>query len=205
MATIVAGGIGFEVTLPAFVLQALIQEGVQEGSKVELEIYYHVTDRNPRPVMVAFKRRHEKRFFEQLLEVEGLGPTRAAAALVFSVSTVARAIESEDLRVLTRMPGIGSRGAQKIVATLQGKVADTALLRDEGFAVDTDLPAGTTVNRREEVLEVLMGLGYKSHEARSRVDEALQRRPDVGTDASEIMREIFRAQAASSPSPGPMV
>ena len=195
---IVAGGIGHDVVLPDFVLQALLQEGVNEGDNLELEIYYHVTERSPKPLLVGFKRLHEKRFFEQLIEVEGLGPARAAAALVFSVSTVARAIENEDLRVLTRMPGIGNRGAQKMVATLKGRVMDTALLQDEGFT--TAAAADKVADARSEAIDVLVSLGYRAPEARSKVEEALARRPDIADDAEELMREIFRAQAAQTES-----
>ena len=195
---IVAGGIGHEVVLPDFVLQALLQENVKEGDKLELETYYHVTDRSPKPLLVGFRRLHEKRFFEQLIEVEGLGPARAAGALVFSVSTVARAIENEDLRVLTRMPGIGNRGAQKMIATLKGRVMDTALLQDEGFtsAVEPDKVA----DARTEAMDVLVSLGYRAPEARSQVEAAVARRPDIADDAEELMREIFKAQAAQSES-----
>jgi len=193
---IVAGGIGHEVVLPDFVLQALLQEKVKEGDTLELETYYHVTDRSPKPLLVGFRRLHEKRFFEQLIEVEGLGPARAAGALIFSVSTVARAIENEDLHVLTRMPGIGNRAAQKMIATLKGRVMDTALLQDEGFtaAVEPDKAA----DARTEAIDVLVSLGYRAPEARNQVEAALARRPDIADDAEELMREIFRAQAAQS-------
>ncbi len=196
---IVAGGVGHEVVLPDFVLQALLQEGVKEGAELELETYSPVTDRNPKPLLVGFKRLHEKRFFEQLIEVEGLGPARAAAALVFSVSTVARAIENEDVRVLTRMPGIGTRGAQKMIATLKGRVMDTALLQDEGFTTAA-ATADRAVDARSEAMDVLVSLGYRPPEARSKVEEAVARRPDIADDAEELMREIFRAQAAQTES-----
>jgi len=192
---LVAGGVGHEVMLPDFVLQALIQEGVKQDDSLELEIYYHVTDRNPKPLLVGFKRPHEKRFFEQLIEVEGLGPARAAGALVFSVSTVARAIENEDLRLLTRMPGIGNRGAQKMIATLKGRVTDTALLQDEGFTTAAKV-VDTATDALTEAIDVLVSLGYRAPDARAKVQEAVARRPDVADDAGELMREIFRAQAA---------
>ena len=125
---IVAGGVGYEVSLPTYVYQSLANDGIREGSEVELEIYYHVTERQPKPMLVGFRHPSEKAFFEQLIQVEGIGPAKAAAALVFPVSTIASAIETEDLGSLQRLPGIGSRAAQKIVATLRGKVAATALL-----------------------------------------------------------------------------
>ena len=131
---IVAGGVGYEVSLPTYVYQSLANDGIREGSEIELEIYYHVTERQPKPMLVGFRHPSEKAFFEQLIQVEGIGPAKAAAALVFPVSTIASAIETEDLGSLQRLPGIGSRAAQKIVATLRGKVAATALLQDAGIS-----------------------------------------------------------------------
>ena len=50
-----AGGVGYEVTLPASVYQSLIAEGVSEEHLLSLEIYFHTTDRQPRPILVGFR------------------------------------------------------------------------------------------------------------------------------------------------------
>ena len=50
MVLLTDSGIGYEITLPAFVHHSLQQEGIQEGDEVGLDIYYHVTDRQPKPV-----------------------------------------------------------------------------------------------------------------------------------------------------------
>ena len=90
---IVSAGVGYEVTLPVFVYESLNIDGLKPGKHIELEIYYHVTERQPKPVLVGFRHPTERNFFEQLIEVEGIGPTKAASALVFPVSTIAAAIE----------------------------------------------------------------------------------------------------------------
>ncbi|MBI4299526.1 MAG: Holliday junction DNA helicase RuvA, partial [Chloroflexi bacterium] len=125
------GGLGYEVLLPAFVMRAL--EDKREGEPIDLEIYYHVSERQPRPTLIGFSRPHERAFFEKLIQVEDIGPIKAARALTLSISTIARAIEDDDVRTLRRLDGIGERTAHKIVATLRGRVAAEALLRDEGF------------------------------------------------------------------------
>lgn len=183
-------GVGYEVLLPFFVLRALTERGKKEGEEVELEIYYHIAERQPRPILVGFTNNFERRFFEKLIAVEDIGPAKAAKAFVFSVSTVANAIESRDAQLLERMPGIGQRTAQKIIATLQGKVAEFALLKDEGYA---SMPTVEKEDIKEEAVEVLAGLGYKKAEARSRIDEALKRNPKV-RDAEELIREVFRTE-----------
>lgn len=190
-----ASGVGYQIVVPQFVMSALSARPVIVGDELGLEVYYHVTDRQPKPILVGFQRGHERAFFEQLIQVEGLGPVRAAKAMIFSVSTIAQAIEAEDLRVLQRMPGIGARAAQKMIATLKGKVVETAMLRDEGY---DDAPAKAAVGGgggRDEAIEVLVNLGYRQPEAERDVDQALQANPELADAPEELIREIFKAQA----------
>lgn len=193
-AVVVAGSVGYEVSLPTYVYQSLANDGIGAGSEVELEIYYHVTERQPKPMLVGFRHPREKEFFEQLIQVEGIGPAKAAAALVFPVSTIASAIETEDFGALQRLPGIGSRAAQKIIATLRGKVAATALLQDAGISEQghTQPP----VDARSEAVDALVTLGYRPTEARDKVEDAIRRAPEVIDDLQALMREVFRAQVS---------
>jgi len=184
------GGVGYEVLLPMFVMRSLLDRGRRVGDEISLHTYYHVTERQPRPVLVGFNNEFEKRFFEKLIGVEDLGPAKAAKAFVFSVSTVANAIEDGDARLLQSMPGIGGRTAQKMIATLQEKVAEFALLRDEGY---DSVPREVRKDVQEEVIEVLTGLGYKRADAKIKVDVALENSPGLKT-AEEIIREVFRLE-----------
>jgi len=178
-------GVGYDVLLPQFVRRTFDDKEI--GAPVELEIYYHVAERQPRPTLIGFNREHERTFFERLLHVADIGPMKAAKALVFSVSAVAQAIESGDVQFLTRMPEIGERTAQKMVATLRGKVAEWALLRDEGYTT----PVAPEEDLQREALDVLVGLGYKRAEAREEVDQAMKRNPGVRT-VEELLREVFK-------------
>jgi Holliday junction DNA helicase RuvA len=137
-----------------------------------------VTDRQLRPTLIGFNNAFEKRFFEVHLG-GGHWTAKAARALAMSVSTIARAIESEDIGLLRQLPGIGERTARKMVATLRGKVTEEALLQDAGFA---SMPAlndapGPSSQLREDVLQILVDLGHRSSEAQAKVDAALKRRP----------------------------
>lgn len=189
-----ASGVGYQIVVTQFVMSALSARPVLVGDDLALEVYYHVTDRQPKPVLVGFQRGHERAFFEQLIQVEGIGPVRAAKAMIFSVSTIAQAIEAEDLRVLQRMPGIGARAAQKMIATLKGKVIETAMLRDEGYDAPVQPVVGGGTGR-DEAIEVLVNLGYRQPEAERDVDEALRANPDLMGAPEELIREIFKAQA----------
>jgi len=187
------GGVGYDVFLPQFVIRSV--EDHAEGQPIEFEIYYHVTDRQLRPTLIGFNNAFEKRFFEKFISVEDIGPQKAARALAMSVSTIARAIESEDIGLLRQLPGIGERTARKMVATLRGKVTEEALLQDAGFA---SMPAlndapGPSSQLREDVLQILVDLGHRSSEAQAKVDAAIKRRPDI--DAPEkLIHEIYQGE-----------
>lgn len=199
MVLLTADGVGYEVTLPAFVLQSLIADGITDGDPISLEVYYHTTDRQPKPVLVGFRHAHEKRFFEQLIQVEGVGPARAAAALIFPVSGIARAIESEDMTVLRRMPGIGERGAQKIIAALRGKVTEWAMMEEDAPGAESEPAVDVTVSKtRDQAIEVLVNLGHRAVNARDNVDQALARRPELSEDSEELIREVFRSLAGTT-------
>lgn len=190
-------GVGYDVFLPQFVMRTV--EERLDGEPIEFDIYYHVTERQLRPTLIGFGNETEKRFFEKFISVEDIGPQKAAKALVFSVSTIAQAIEEEDIELLRRLPGIGERTAKKMVATLRGKVAEEALLRDEGFAEEAATrPAGEPISElREDTIDILVGLGHRRSEATSKVDAALKRRGAVTTQ-EELIREVYRAEAAGT-------
>jgi Holliday junction DNA helicase RuvA len=185
------GGVGYEVLLPYFVMRALLEEGKAEGDEVDLEIYYHASERQPKPALVGFKKESERTFFEKLLQVEDVGVNTAARALVFSVSTIARAIEEGETDMLVKMPGIGRRTADKMVATLKGKVAEWALLKDEGYA--TVPQPDVHDNLKEEVVTVLVNLGHRRSEAVEKV-EAAARASSGAKDSQELLREVFHLE-----------
>lgn len=183
------GGVGYEVALPAYLVG---QWNPQEGETVELHVSYQVSANHPKPLLVGFLRRVEQEFFERFITVDGMGPTRAVRALARPVHEVADAIERRDVEFLKRLPGLGERTAQKVVAALHGKVAKYALLREGPVAGPVPAP-----DFREEVLEVLTRqLGHRPAEARRMVEEALRRNPHV-TTAEELFQEVYRTQNAT--------
>ena len=88
------------------------------------------------------------------------------------------------------MPGIGGRAAQKIIATLKEKVAEFALLKDEGY---DSMPRVVRRDMHSEAIEVLTGLGYKISEAKVKVDAIIDMHPDI-KGVEELIREVFRAE-----------
>lgn len=188
-------GVGYDVFLPQFVMRSLQDRHV--GDPLELDIYYHVTERQVKPTLIGFNNSVEKRFFEKFISVEDIGPQKAARALIFSVSTIARAIEAEDISLLRQLPGVGERTARKMVATLRGKVTEEALLRDEGFesTPPTQVGENPILELREEGIEILLALGHRHSEATIKVEAALKREPEI-VSAEELIREVYRGERA---------
>src|SRR5437773_11261223 len=118
-------GVGYEVMMPAVEVKALrARVHAQNGdgsAEVALHIYYHVSERQPAPVLIGFHDRQAKEFFKALLTVAEIGPALAAKAMVMPLCDIASAVEHRDARTLGPLRGIGRRKADQIVATLNGK------------------------------------------------------------------------------------
>ena len=183
--------VGYEVLLPAFVMETL--SGRERGEELSLFIYYHQTERQPKPTLIGFNLEAEKEFFQHFISVEAIGPMKAAGALALPVRDIARAIEGGDAGTLVKLPGIGKRTAQKIIATLEGKVGKFALISgEEGKAAAA--PAPVVEDFAEQVLEVLVTqLGHRNADAREMIAAALSRNGEIATP-EELFDEIYRGE-----------
>lgn len=187
---VLANGIGYEVLLPSIVKETYNNKKAgEDGDQVALHIFYHQSERQPKPMLVGFNFDVEKEFFERFIKVEDIGPTAAVRALVLPVPEIARAIEERDITTLTRMKGIGKRTAEKIVATLNGKVGKFALMREEMLPVTVE-----PEDLKRQVEDVLVKqLGHKRGEASQMVSEALTRKPGISLP-EELFEEVYRNQ-----------
>lgn len=182
------GGVWYEVELPAFVWRAMEDRSV--GDEVDIETFYFLTQNAPIPRLIGFQREVEREFFKKLITVPNVGPTTATRALAFSVSTIAGWIESGDTVAITKLPSIGKRTAETIVAQLRGKVTAEALLADEGFArAEKPAIAGPSDIARDAI-DALVGLGYSRVEA----DRLVQQVEADGASESveDTLRAVFR-------------
>ncbi|MGE0599880.1 MAG: Holliday junction branch migration protein RuvA [Dehalococcoidia bacterium] len=172
-------GVRYEVLVPIVLwpeLQAIAGDadlGTEAGPAIGLHIFYHATANNPTPVLVGFLRRAEREFFRKFTTVEGIGPAKAVKAMNISVSTIARAIEQEDRAVLSKMPGIGARSADKIIATLRGKLVAEAAMHDGGVAQPVDAAKLESKRTVADAVEAIAALGYSRGDAKRLVDDAL--------------------------------
>lgn len=188
-----AGGIGYEVHLPAVVARGLPVTRDGGPQTVALYISYFATQNQPKPLLIGFLNEIEQEFFERFITVDGMGPTKAMKAIIHPIHVIADAIERKDALFLRRLPGIGERTAEKIVAALHGKMGKYALLR--GAEVQAQ-PAAEDF--KAEVVEVLTTqLGHRPAEARRMVEEALRRQPAIAS-AEELFEEVYRVEQSAA-------
>jgi Holliday junction DNA helicase RuvA len=179
--------VGYEILLPAFVRQSLNDK--QPGDELALYIFYNQTERQPKPVLIGFNLEAEKEFFQLFISVEAIGPLKAVKAMTLPVRDIADAIESNDLGQLKKLKGIGPRTAQKMVATLQGKVSKFALIRKVETPDRTE-PADIA----QPVLEVLINqLGHRPADAKRMIADAFKRKADIDSPEA-LFDEVYRGE-----------
>ena len=182
--------VGYEVLLPSIVVETLKNKIV--GDELSLYIYYQQTERQPKPVLIGFNLKAEREFFQLFISVEAVGPLKAARAMNIPVRDISRAIETENASVLKQLKGIGNRTAQKIIATLKGKMGKFVLI-SKGDTVT----APVYVDFKSQVLRVLVDqLGHKTSDANQMIAQALNRNRSV-TTPEELFEEVYRGEAAS--------
>jgi len=170
-AIVETGGVGYDVTIsvPTFSDLPAI------GGEVTLHIHTHV--REDLIALYGFLRPAEKRLFEKLITVSGIGPKLAITILSgMAADEMTSAIRGNDVNRLTRIPGIGKKTAERMVLELRDKLAP------EGVAESAVMPARNAVD--EDVLSALVNLGYQ----RPAAERALASVEKDGKDSSfEVM------------------
>ena len=184
--TLIVNGIGYDILIPAYVMNRI--KGRTDGEEMEFFVSFNQTERQPKPVLVGFESSLDKEFFELFISVEDIGPTAAIRALTKPIREIARSIEAKDTKALKELKGIGERKAEKIIATLKGKVAKYALMPEPEAA------AVVVEDFRKDVEEVLVNqLGHKLLEARKMIEDAMKRNPRI-VSSEELFEEVYRGQ-----------
>lgn len=171
-----------------FEYQVLIPEFVRRQIQGRLgqEITLHTSeylDGNPMqgkvvPRLLGFLSEPELDFFELFCTVDKVGTKKAIKALGRPIREIADAIQRQDAKWLTSLPGIGPATAEQIVATLRRKVTKFALMREptpagEGAAPVPAAGDGTPGQVIEDTYQALMSVGHTPIEARAKLDKLL--------------------------------
>jgi holliday junction DNA helicase RuvA len=139
--------------------------------------------------LFGFAEEDEREVFEILQTVSGVGPRLALAMLaVHTPDGLRRAVAAEDLAALKRVPGIGHKGAQRIVLELADRLGAPAPLTPGG------VPAAPAGDRRDQVVDALVGLGWNQKAAQEAVADVLDgsTEPVTDEDVAGLLRAALR-------------
>lgn len=189
---LLAGHIGYEILLSAQMLEKILQKPEFE-EETALYIYYHQTERQPKPVLIGFESLEDKAFFQLFITVAAVGPMKAVKAMTRPTSEIAQAIERKDVSFLSGLNGIGKRTAEKIIATLHGKAARFAgSLPSDQEGQDQATVSEALLSIMAQVEDVLVEqLGHSQGSARRMIAEALEKNPGI-TEAEGLFDAVFK-------------
>jgi len=182
------GPVVHEVLVPELVRRELQGRVGQTVTLHTLEFLEGTPGRgNLVPRMVGFSSEVEREFFDLICEVDGVGVRKALRAMVRAVGEIATAIEEQDTKLLSTLPGIGPATAERMVAKLRRRMPKFALL------VARELPGAmsTAGDALSETIDVLRTLGHSDTDARRLVD-SLREGKKKYRDVQEALEAIYR-------------
>lgn len=144
-------GVGYEIDVPMSTLYNLPDIGV------EVFLYTHYVVREDAELLFGFSTKAERSLFRLLIRISGIGPKIALSILSgISASILAQAVSQAEPGLLTRIPGVGKKTAERIVLELKGKI-DTVV-----GSADSQTP---TSGAKADIISALVSLGYSEREA----------------------------------------
>jgi Holliday junction DNA helicase RuvA len=168
-AVIEAAGVGYKVMATPSTLATL-----RRGTEARLIIAMIV--REDSMTLYGFPDADARDLFTTLLSVSGVGPKIALATLaVYDAQALRQALADGDVTALTRVPGIGKRGAERMVLELRDKI---------GSVTSGGLAAAGGHAIRGPVVEALIGLGFAAKQAEEATDKVLAGDPDATTQSA---------------------
>jgi holliday junction DNA helicase RuvA len=175
-------GVGYEMEAPMSTFYALPATGES------VALFTHLVVREDAHILYAFGSDGERRLFRGLLKVSGVGPKIALGILSgASVEDFLRIVEAEDIAMLTRIPGIGRKTAERVIIEMRDNVKKLSMPAGSAGAAGTVALA----TPQSEAFSALIALGYKPPEV-VRLLKAVDE-PDLAT--TEIIRRALKSAA----------
>lgn len=180
-----AGGIGYEIYMTGTDLSQ-----IHMGEEVKIHTYFNV--REDAMQLYGFRSKDDLQMFKLLLGVNGVGPKAAVGVLAGITAYELRfAILSDDVKTLSKAPGIGKKTAQKLILELKDKMKledafELKLAHEQEKAV---AGLGEISDGRQEAVEALVALGYSSTDALRAVRKVTDVAPD---DVEGLLRAALK-------------
>lgn len=180
------GGIGLSV-----LVNPATSNSVTLGSSVQL--FTSLVVREDSLTLFGFLSEQARGFFELVQTVSGVGPKVALSILsVLTPEDLARAIAQEDVAAIERVPGIGRKGAQRMILELKGKLSDLS---------DSDTYRGHQPAWREQLTSALVSLGFSPKDSDQAIGALVNRLQSDGIDASTVaMSDLLKDALANGKS-----
>ena len=179
------GGVGYEVFMSSDGISRL----PERNAEAFLHIHTHV--REDALLLYGFLEEEEKEMFLLLKTVSGVGPKLAQAILSgMRVSELSRAIQTQDIKLLTGLPGVGKRTAERLCMELKDKAGQIVGTGDKGMPIfgESNSTAGSIIS---DALSVLVNLGYSEPLARQALT-AVKRRLGEELFATLPLEEMIK-------------
>jgi holliday junction DNA helicase RuvA len=179
------GGVGYELEAPMSTFYGLPAAGEP------VALFTHMVVREDAHILFGFGTEAERRLFRGLLKVSGVGPKIALGVLSgASVDDFLRIIEAEDVAMLTRIPGIGRKTAERIIIEMRDSAQKLAV-PSSGMSAASD--SAGALSAQSEAFGALIALGYKPPEA----TRLLKAADEPGLTTTEIIRRALKSAVKS--------
>lgn len=170
-------GVGYKVRVPLETLRFL-----REKESHDVSLWIHTSVREDALDLYGFERQTDLDFFELLISVSGIGPKSALGILnIAPVHHLKEAIASGDTAALTKVSGIGNKGAQKIILELSDKVG-----------LHTRETGDTTLGEERDAIEGLVALGYAERDAREALKSVPKDVKGTGARIKSALKKIAK-------------
>jgi len=177
------GGVGLSLSITS-------QTSSQLHLGASAQLFTSLVVREDSLTLFGFLDEQSRNTFELLQTVSGIGPKVALAVMgSHSAESLAKAIAQEDIKAIEKVPGIGRKGAQRLILELKGKLTDFG----SGSAAQVHQPVW-----REQLASALISLGYSSKESDSAINEVLAQYSEQGVDGSglelsELLKKVLQS------------
>lgn len=173
-------GVGYEMEAPLSVFYQLPEVGES------LSLFTHLVVREDAQLLFAFENQLQRDIFRTLIRVNGVGPKVGLAILsTLTVDELMLAMSQEDVKLLTKVPGIGAKTAQRLLVELKDRLEKE--FSDIATSSDSSTEAGAARNAQQDAISALESLGYKAADA-TKVVRSLP----TDLSSEELIRQSLR-------------
>ncbi|TNF87237.1 MAG: Holliday junction branch migration protein RuvA [Gammaproteobacteria bacterium] len=174
-------GVGYEADVSMTTFYKLPEVGSQ------VSLWTHLLVREDAHSLIGFHDEQERRLFRQLIRITGVGPKMALTILSgIDEQQFALCVANNDIAMLTRLPGVGKKTAERLIIEMRDKVEATP------GELPAQQPAAGGQSVVSEAVEALQALGYKPADAEKMISRA-QQQAETGSSASQLIKKALQA------------